>query len=114
MRETSPDDGLVSTSAVDRLVSTETFVTSPTVDDDDYEVARCNSLPATVLEALAVVVISLTGVSGNVVVLLARLRPQRSSINIHIINLAIADCLFGLVLPGILPNLILHRYLLRI
>lgn len=59
-------------------------------------------------EVFLVVVISLASVVGNGLVLVAfvKLRRLRTSINVFILNLAVADITFGLILPGIVPNIL--------
>jgi len=64
-----------------------------------------------VTDVLVVVFVSAASIIGNGLVLAAFIRQKRlrTSVNIFILNLALADILFGSILPFAVPNLLNDR-----
>jgi len=66
----------------------------------------------TCIDVTVIFVMSLLSVFGNAVVIVSVTTVSsysRTNINVYIANLALADGLFGLIFPVIIPNLMFHR-----
>ena len=63
------------------------------------------------VDVTIVLLIAVAGLCGNAVVVVwaAYFRRLTVPVNIYVINLAVADCLFGAALPMTVPNLIAQR-----
>lgn len=64
-----------------------------------------------VVDATLVLLMGVAAVVGNAVVVVwaARFRRLSVPVNVYVINLAVTDFLFGLVLPLTVPNVITRR-----
>ena len=72
---------------------------------------ECSSVYFIVLDATLVLLLAVVGLFGNglVIVWATHFRRLTVPVNIYVINLAVADCLFGASLPMLVPNLIARR-----